>query len=191
MRYLLLLLLVQPAMAQTVEVDAPCWIYKAEQSERSDWCGVAVSRSVIVSCGHHGKTGDVRVEFPIGKYGSTNRISVPAIVVKLDRQRDLSIISYEAPQWVWVRPVKIGRVKGPAEVRGFLRGSNASRKTKLGRAGLVVDGFPVVEILTDCESGMSGSPLMDGDTLGGILIGSGGGVSHMVDPETIEAYLRE
>ena len=191
MRYLLLLLLVRPAMAQTVELDAPCWIYKAEKDERSDWCGIAVSRTVIVSCGHHGKTGDVRVEFPIGRYGSAERVSLPAKVVKLDRKRDLSIISYEAPPWASVRLVRIGRAKGPVEVRGFLRGSHAFRKTKVGREGLIVDGFPVVEILTDCESGMSGSPLMEGDTLGGILIGSGGGVSHMVDPETIKEYLRE
>ena len=191
MRYLLLLLLVQPALAQTVELDAPCLIYKAEEQERSDWCGVAISRTTILSCGHHRKTGDVRVEFPVGRYGSAERISFPARVVRLDQKRDLSLISYEAPEWASVRLVKLGQVKGPAEVRGFLRGSVASRRGNLGRTDLKVDGFPVVEIVTTCESGMSGSPLIEGDTLGGILIGSGGGVSHMVDPETIEKFLEE
>ena len=191
MRYLLLLLLVQPALAQTVELDAPCLIYKAEQDSRSDWCGVAISRTEILSCGHHRETGDVRVEFPLGRYGSTERLSLPATVVKLDQKKDLSLIRYEAPEWASIRLVKPGRVKGPSEVQGFLRGSVASRKGLLGRADLQVDGFPVVEIVAVCESGMSGSPLIEGDTLGGILIGSGGGVSNMVDPETIKKFLEE
>jgi hypothetical protein len=74
MRYLLLLLLVQPALAQSVDLDAPCLIYKAEQDSRSDWCGVAISRTEILSCGHHRQTGDVRVEFPLGRYGSTEAV---------------------------------------------------------------------------------------------------------------------
>lgn len=191
MRYLLLLLLIQPAMAQTLELDAPCVIYKIDGPERVDWCGVALSRTTIVTCAHHGKTGDVRVEFPVGRYGSANRVSLPGRIVKSDKVKDLSLITYEAPAWAVVRRVRIGRVKGQPELQAFLRGSVASRRPKLGRTGLVVDGFPVVEILADCDSGMSGSPLIEGDILGGILIGSGGGVSHMVDPETIRGFLEE
>lgn len=191
MRYLLLLLLAQPAFGQTLVLDAPCAIYHSDAESSSSWCGVALSRSVILSCGHHGKTGEVRVEFPIGNYGSQDRVSLPARVLRSGGKRDLSVLQYDLPVWAEMREVKLGRVKGRPTIRGFLRGSNATREATLGRDGLEVDGFPVVEILATCEPGMSGSPLLEGDTLGGILIGSGGGVSHLVDPETIRRFLEE
>jgi hypothetical protein len=51
--------------------------------------------------------------------------------------------------------------------------------------------IPSIEIRTTCQQGLSGSPLVHDYTVGGILIGSGGGVSHCVSPETILDWLEE
>jgi hypothetical protein len=131
----------------------------------------------------------VRLEFCVGKHGESTRVSVPGTVYKADVARDLSLVRYEAPDWAKMKVYRVGRPKGQAAIRGFLRGSCEVREGSPGRQGGKVDGFEVVELKVVCEQGLSGSPLVEGQTVGGILIGSGGGVSHLVDPGTIERWV--
>lgn len=195
MRYLIFLLLLALIifLGQSCvfgqDLDGICRITWQQDSETREWCGVAISDTQVLSCGHHGVTGPVRLEFCVGKHGESTRVSVPGVVYRSDVARDLSLIRYEAPTWAKVKVYRVGRLQGRAAVRGFLRGSCAVREGLPGRQGGKVDGFEVVELRVACEQGLSGSPLVEDQTVGGILIGSGGGVSHLVDPGTIERWV--
>ena len=191
MRYLILALCIATSCSAQ-DADGICQITKyADDGTTTQWCGVAISKDRVLSCGHHRSTGDVRIEFCLGEYGSPYRVVVPGKILRADTKRDLSILSYEAPPWMRLRTYVVGRPKGQPSIRGFLRGSCEVRQGLPGREGLKVDGFIVREILTDCQQGLSGSPLVSGYTVGGILIGSGDGVSHCVSPETILEWLEE
>ena len=188
MRHLILtLVLTSSAFGQ--DVDGICRITWQHDNESREWCGVAISDTQVLSCGHHGVSGPVRLEFCVGKHGESTRVSVPGTVYKADVARDLSLVRYEAPDWAKMKVYRVGRPKGQAAIRGFLRGSCEVREGSPGRQGGKVDGFEVVELKVVCEQGLSGSPLVEGQTVGGILIGSGGGVSHLVDPGTIERWV--
>jgi hypothetical protein len=172
------------------ELDGICSITAFENSGTSTWCGVAVSDTEVITCAHHGVTGPVRLEFCVFEHGNTTRVTMQGEVTRSDRLRDLSLIRFKTPEWLRMRSYVVGRVKGRPAIKGFLNGSCETRRGPLGRTGLKVDGFEVVELDVTCQQGLSGSPLVEGRTVGGILIGSGGGVSHLVSPETIEEWLR-
>lgn len=172
------------------ELDGICSITAFEKTGTSTWCGVAISDTEVITCAHHRVTGPVRLEFCVSEYGNTTRVTVPGIIVKSDAKRDLSLIRFKTPEWLRMRSYVVGRVKGRPAIKGFLHGSCEVRQGPLGRTGLKVDGFEVVELDVACQQGLSGSPLVEGNTVGGILIGSGGGVSHLVSPETTKEWLR-
>jgi hypothetical protein len=188
MKYLLCVLLCSTACGQ--ELDGICQISHVSKQGSATWCGVAVSSDTIVTIAHHGVTGEVRLDFCVDKHGSPVRVSMPGLIVRSDKKRDLSLIRFRSPEWLRIKTYRVGRLKGRPAIRGFLHGSCETREGTLGREGLTVDGFPVVEIVTTCEQGLSGSPLIDGDTVGGVLIGSGDGVSHLVSPETILEWVK-
>ena len=173
------------------ELDGICSITAFEKTGTSTWCGVAISDTEVITCAHHRVTGPVRLEFCVSEHGNTTRVTVQGDVTRSDVKRDLSLIRFKAPAWLRMRSYVVGRVKGRPAIKGFLHGSCETREGSLGRTGLTVDGFEVVELRVTCQTGLSGSPLVDGNTVGGILIGSGGGVSHLVSPETIKEWLDE
>lgn len=171
-------------------LDGVCGITAFEKTGTSTWCGVAISDTEVITCAHHRVTGPVRLEFCVSEHGNTTRVTVPGDIVRSDRLRDLSLIRFKTPAWLRMRSYVVGRVKGRPAIKGFLDGSDEVRQGPLGRTDLTVDGFNVVELNVTCQTGLSGSPLVEGDTVGGILIGSGGGVSHLVSPETIKEWLK-
>lgn len=171
-------------------IDGICSITAFEKGGTSTWCGVAISDTEVITCAHHRVTGHVRLEFCVSEYGNTTRVTVQGEVTRSDRLRDLSLIRFKTPQWLRMRYYVVGRVKGRPAVKGFLNGSCEVREGTLGRKGLTVDGYEVVEFNAMCQQGLSGSPLIEGGTVGGILIGSGDGVSHLVSPETIKEWLK-
>lgn len=173
------------------EVDGICQITHETDNGSTRWCGVAISDKEVLTCAHHRVTGSVRIEFCAEKHGSPYRISVPGRIVRSDVKRDLSLIRYEIAPWMRMRSYVVGWPKGQAAIKGFLGSSCEVREGLPGRKGLEVEFFPVVEIRTTCQQGLSGSPLVHDYTVGGILIGSGGGVSHCVSPETILDWLEE
>ena len=172
------------------ELDGICSITAFEKTGTSTWCGVAVSDTEVITCAHHRVTGPVRLEFCVSEHGNTTRVTVQGDVTRSDAKRDLSLIRFKTPAWLRMRSYVVGRVKGRPAIKGFLHGSCETREGPLGRTGLRVDGFEVVELRVTCQQGLSGSPLVEGNTVGGILIGSGGGVSHLVSPETIRGWLK-
>ena len=172
------------------ELDGICSITAFEKTGTSTWCGVAVSDTEVITCAHHRVTGPVRLEFCVSEHGNTTRVTVQGDVTRSDAKRDLSLIRFKTPAWLRMRSYVVGRVKGRPAIKGFLHGSCETREGPLGRTGLKVDGFEVVELRATCQQGLSGSPLVEGNTVGGILIGSGGGVSHLVSPETIREWLK-
>lgn len=171
-------------------IDGICNITAFEKGGTSTWCGVAISDTEVITCAHHRITGPVRLEFCVSEHGNTTRVTVQGEVTRSDRLRDLSLIRFKTPQWLRMRSYVVGRVKGRPAIKGFLNGPCEVREGTLGRKGVVVDGYEVVELNATCQQGLSGSPLIEGRTVGGILIGSGGGVSHLVSPETIKEWLR-
>lgn len=171
-------------------LDGICSITAFEKSGTSTWCGVAISDSEVITCAHHRITGPVRLEFCVSEHGNTTRVTLQGDVTRSDVKRDLSLIRFKTPAWLRMRSYVVGRVKGRPAIKGFLHGSCEVRQGPLGRTDLTVDGFMVVELGVTCQQGLSGSPLVEGNTVGGILIGSGGGVSHLVSPETIKEWLR-
>lgn len=172
------------------ELDGICSITAFEKGGTSTWCGVAISGTEVITCAHHRTDGPVRLEFCVSEHGNTTRVTVPGEITRSDRLRDLSLIRFSTPRWLRVRSYVVGRVKGRPAVKGFLNGSCEVREGTLGRKGSAVDGYEVVELNAVCQQGLSGSPLVEGNTVGGILIGSGGGVSHLVSPETIREWLK-
>lgn len=172
------------------ELDGICSITAYEKTGTSTWCGVAISDTEVVTCAHHRVTGPVRLEFCVSEHGNATRVTLPGTVVRSDTKRDLSFIQFKTPEWLRMKSYLVGPVKGRPKVKGFLNGSCEVRQGPFGAKGVTVDGFEVVELRVTCQQGLSGSPLVEGNTVGGILIGSGGGVSHLVSPKTIKEWLR-
>ena len=173
---------------QEISLDGVARLTWTDGRESVEWSGVAISEDRVLTCEHHNKTGDVRIEF--ATEGKT-RVSVPGRIIKVNDSMDLSLISYEAPGWASVRFYGIDDVKANGEIRGYLRGSAVTRRAPRGREGITFGGRPMVEVLAVTESGMSGSPLLvEGSVCGILLGGANDGVSHCVSPATIREFLK-
>jgi len=189
--FALAMVLTSQAFAQ--QADGICWIYKTfDDGTIVDWCGVAVSDQHIASCGHHGVSGDVRVQFCIEKHGSKFTLNVPGKIVATDMTPDLSVITFEMPKGFKVKSYgRIGRAKKNPEVIGYLMGKAEVRRGPIGRVGNLRNGLPITEVQLIATEGMSGSPLIEDGVLCGILTGTDKrrGTSDYVDPQVLADFL--
>ena len=180
----LALILAQP-FAAAQDFDGICYLTANGKS----WSGVAISDKIVLSVAHHGETGDVRVEFPEGRHGAFNRLSVKAQVIKADRRKDLSVLSYEAPAWASIESYPITELPDRAVIKGFVQGDPLELDCKVVRRDTMIDGYVCNTMHGKAVMGMSGSPLVvDGGTAG-IQIGGTSTTIDAVSVETIRLFL--
>lgn len=186
MKYLSLVvfILAQP-FAAAQDFDGICYLTANGKS----WSGVAISDKIVLSVAHHGETGEVRVEFPEGRHGAFNRLSVKARVIKADRRKDLSVLSYEAPAWATIESYPITELPDRAVIRGFVQGNPLELDCRVIGRQTMIDGYVCNTLRGKATQGMSGSPLVvDGGTAG-IQIGGTSTTIDAVSAETIRLFL--
>lgn len=201
-RFLLALLLVVVAYFVTCcnpcsgqEFDGVCRL----SGPTAQWSGVAISDTQILTVAHHNQTGDLRAEFPEGSHGSFNRMGVKARVIRSDANKDLSLLSYEAPAWLKIRSYPISREKGQGVVRGFIMDQPLSSPVRVSRTDGSVNGYPVISMKApdleylDTLSGMSGSAILTDKGVRGIQFGQvqAEKTVEVVSIETILLFLEE
>jgi hypothetical protein len=165
----------------------------------AQWSGVAISDTQILTVAHHNQTGDLRAEFPEGSHGSFNRMGVKARVIRSDSQKDLSLLSYEAPAWLKIKSYPISREKGKGTVRGFIMDQPLTSPVRVIRTDAMVNGYGIVTMKApdleylDTLSGMSGSPILTDKGVRGIQFGQvqSQKTVEVVSIETILMFLEE
>lgn len=174
------------------DLDGVCRL----SSSGVQWSGVAISESHILTVAHHGlPVGQtVRAEFGVGRHGAFERVGVKARVLKSDKRKDLSLLSYELKSKLRVRHYPVGqavRSKEKVRIAGYIGDEAMSLECLKSATEGTVDGIPVVSFVGQGVSGMSGSGgIQDGKT---VVIQFGGDprVIDAVSADTIREFLAE
>jgi hypothetical protein len=199
MRYLLLCMFCWAgcnSTACTQEFHSTCRLLLETANGHNQFSGVAISDKHILTTAHGLTTvGDiVWVEFPVRSHGSSIRIKLRAVAIKMDAAADLCLLQYDAPQWLRITPCKLARVeKTPARVRirGYVRDVAMQVDADVLRYGDFFDGTDVPLDLINAKAiqGMSGSPVTVDDELVGIQEGGDDTALHVITLPAIQKFL--
>lgn len=165
-------------------------------SPSSKWSGIAINDNQILTCAHHESVDDI-----VAKFATNNGlISVNCSLIKSDRARDLSLLSYVKPESVDLQNVKIVDYYA-SNISGYISGEDSNTinvNTRIGSGDKILKvsmrGVKQLPLSGDNSYteifGMSGSPVLtiNGDICG-ILWGGNSNDMSAVDYDTIIKFL--
>lgn len=175
--------------AKAQEFDGICrLIASGENGYKKTWSGVAISSTEILTVAHHGETGIVRAEFP-EKHGEFTRLGVKARVLRSDKGKDLSLLSYEAPSWASVRAYEGVSLPDRVTIRGFVGDEPVTLQCPVFVRNRTVTGYRVETLSGRAIQGMSGAPLLTDEGIAGIQFGGTPELIDAVSVDTIRLFL--
>ena len=170
-------------------------------TQNMQWSGVAISPTEILTVAHHGLSvgSEIQADFPEHKHGGSTRVSLKARVKKINKRADICLLEYKAPEWACIKQYRVP-VENPLTTRGrkvrihgYVNHQPMFIEPEFERGDVYVTGaedIAVNQFIAQAVEGMSGSPILIGDTLVGIQFGGGKKDLHAASVKTIQEFLK-
>lgn len=170
------------------EFDGICHL----SSEGSQWSGVAISRTEILTVAHPSPTENIWASFPRIAHGANDRVSIKCRVLRANKVADLAVIQYDCPKTWIVKTYDLADERpSVVDIRGYMQ-----MEAVVVNGAYVfpiesrIDGYSLLQLRTVARHGLSGAGAFNAaNEVTGIQ--SGGSKEHTfcADVKTIRQFL--
>lgn len=167
------------------EFDA---VARLTTKDGKQWSGVVIDDGKILSVAHAIQTGECWAELEGVSEDVT--LSLKARCVKVDQRADLGLFEFKTPRWAKINVRRVGR---PSEETYVIAGYAGMTTDRIVRKTTVDETEKAIDILTlrgNGITGMSGSPVFNGDVVVAIQHSKSGGKTLCATTKQIEEFLK-